>query len=61
MGREEAEKLLAQTDYFDYLEGRLMKVSLRPEFDSFDAWAYDRDNGQGAAQNAIDELRNAQN
>ena len=42
--------------YFDYLQGRVLKVSL--EGDSFDPWGYDRDNGQGSAQRVVDELRN---
>lgn len=56
MDREEAGQLLERTDYFDYLKGRVMKVSLKSEA-AFDEWGYDRDNGSGAAQRAIDELR----
>lgn len=41
--------------YFDYLQGRVMKVDLGG--DSFDPRLYDRDNGQGAARAAIEELR----
>lgn len=41
--------------HFDYFQGRVMKVDLGG--DSFDPWLYDRDNGEGAAQRAIDELR----
>lgn len=37
--------------YFDYLKGRVMKVNL--EGDSFDPRLFDRDNGQGAAENAL--------
>lgn len=44
--------------YFDYLNGRVMKVDLSK--DSFDPWLYDRDNGQGAAAKAIDALRSKQ-
>lgn len=36
---------------FDYLNGRVMKVSLSG--DEFDPWGYDRDNGQGAAERAL--------
>ena len=55
MTQEEAEGLLKQTTYFDYLNGRVMKVNLTG--DEFDTWGYDRDNGQGAAERAIAELR----
>jgi hypothetical protein len=41
--------------YFDYLQGRVMKVDLSG--DAFDAWLYDRDNGQGAAREVIANLR----
>jgi hypothetical protein len=37
--------------YFDYVLGRVMKVDLSE--DSFDHRLYDRDNGDGAAYNAI--------
>lgn len=52
---DEAENLLAQSDYFDYLKGRVMKITLKPE--GFDERAYDRDNGAGSAEAAISELR----
>lgn len=51
MDEEEAAELLADRTYFDYLEGRLMKVNL--ESDTLDTWAYNRDNGENAAENAI--------
>lgn len=41
--------------YFDYLNGKVMKVDLGQ--DEFDPRLYDRDNGEGAAQRAIDNLR----
>ena len=41
--------------YFDYLNGKVMKVDLGQ--DEFDPRLYDRDNGDGAAQQAIDNLR----
>lgn len=44
--------------YFDYLHGRVIKVDLSK--DEFDGWLYDRDCGEGAAQNAINELRKKQ-
>ena len=41
--------------YFDYLNGKVMKVDLGQ--DEFDSRLYDRDNGDGAAQRAIDNLK----
>ncbi len=41
--------------YFDYLNGRLMKVDITG--DSFSPDLYDRDNGHGAAAAAIDSIR----
>lgn len=55
MTREEAAQCLETSQYFDYLKGRVMKVSL--EGDELDPRLYDRDNGQGAAKQVIDELR----
>ena len=40
--------------YFDYLAGKVMKVDLKG--DSFDPWGYDRDNGKGAAQKAVNSI-----
>ena len=42
--------------YFDYLKGRVMKVNLEDP-SGFEEWLYDRDNGTGAAQRAIDALK----
>jgi hypothetical protein len=59
---EEATTILKQSKsydyYFDYLKGRVMKVSLASK-DHFDERLYDRDNGNGAAQQVIDQLRSA--
>lgn len=52
----EAEELLKQTTYFDYLKGRVMKVDLSHD-DSFEERLYDRDNGNGAAEKVISGLR----
>lgn len=41
--------------YFDYLNGKVMKIDIAP--DEIDPRLYDRDNGEGAAQRAIDNLR----
>jgi hypothetical protein len=55
MSNEEATQLLKQTRSFDYLKGRVMKVSFGS--DALEAKWYDRHNGQGTAQRVIDELR----
>jgi hypothetical protein len=59
MTREEAAELLAAEEgyyagYFDYLKGRSLKVDLRGGV--LTTWLYDRDNGQGAAQRALQPL-----
>ena len=53
MTTEQAEELLGRTKYFDYLQGRVMKLSFKDPA-KIETWLYDRDNGQGAAQRAID-------
>ena len=58
MSVEEAESVIAERGgdlYFDYHNGRVMKVDLSKE--SLYAVNYDRDNGEGAAQQVIDSLR----
>lgn len=50
------EDLLKETQSFDYLYGRVMKVDLSS--DEFEEWLYDRDCGAGAAQRAVDSIRN---
>ena len=56
MTLDEARKLIdAGKTYFDYLKGRVMKVDLGGN--DFDPSWYDRDNGKGAAQRAIDTLK----
>ena len=61
MTRKQAEKILesGQT-YFDYLYGRVMKVDLKSD-DGFEEWLYDRNNGTGAAQKAIEGIREVSN
>ncbi len=54
MDKQEASVLLAQGTYFDYIHGRVLKVDLSK--DTFDPYLYDRDNGDGAAQSAIDTI-----
>lgn len=52
----DAREIIEQTDdlYFDYLNGRVMKVDLNG--DAFDPSLYDRDNGDGAAARAVAAL-----
>lgn len=57
---EQAEEILKQTTDLDYLKGRVMKVNLSSDT-GFEEWLYDRDNGTGAAQRAIDSLRRVAN
>jgi hypothetical protein len=55
MTKDEAQQLLdAGNTYFDYLKGRVMKIDLSGP--TLDTWGYDRDNGNGAAQRAIDSI-----
>jgi len=60
MSMGEAVELLEKYKYFDYLKGRVMKIgfeghNLRDDMLRIDL--YDRDNGDGAAQRAINSLR----
>lgn len=41
--------------YFDYVKGRVVKCDLSG--DSFDSSLFNRDNGSGAAESVIEELR----
>lgn len=41
--------------YFDYVDGRVMKIDLSGS--ELNPWLYDRDNGQGAAATIIDALK----
>lgn len=55
MTKDQAQKLLDNGDrYFDYVKGRVMKVELSQDY--LDPWLYDRDNGQGEAQEALKHL-----
>ena len=51
--REEAESLVGE--YIDYLHGRVMKVQIGPG-DEFNESLYDRDNGTGVAQSAVNKV-----
>jgi hypothetical protein len=55
MSIEEADELLKDSYRFDYLHGKVMKISLEAQGE-FNPSLYDRDNGQGAAQRVINNL-----
>jgi hypothetical protein len=60
MTRAQAAELLdgeGESAYFDYLQGRAMKVDLGGE--ALDPRLCDRDNGEGAAERALAPLRAA--
>jgi hypothetical protein len=55
MTTQEAQTILDQGQtYFDYLKGRVMKIDLSG--DTLTPRLYDRDNGQGAAARALEQL-----
>lgn len=54
MSTEDAREILTKTQHFDYLRGRVMKISL--DEDEVQTRLYDRDNGDGAAERAIAHL-----
>lgn len=55
MAKEEAEALLKEQTYFDYLNGRVLKVDLSGDY--LDPWLYNRDNGQGVAERIVKSLK----
>lgn len=55
MTETEANALLKDNDYFDYLHGRVMKIRIAG--DDIEERLYDRDNGFGAAAIAVDTVR----
>ena len=57
---EEAEELLTKQRYFDYLNGRLMKIEIPENSDELAPWGYDRDLGKGAVARVIAELRSSE-
>jgi hypothetical protein len=57
MTEAQAAELLKTGSYFDYLHGRAMKVDLSG--DELDERLYDRDLGQGAAADAIAQVKAA--
>jgi hypothetical protein len=56
MGKNEAHELLNETTSFDYLKGRVMKISLKG--DELYTGLYNRDNGEGAAERIIQRIKN---
>ncbi len=56
MDKKEAKDLLSETKFFDYLEGRVMKLDFSTL--ELDTWLYNRDNGDNAAENIIKEIYN---
>lgn len=56
MTEVEAQSHLDESEdkYFDYLNGRVMKISLKN--DEVDTWLYNRDNGENAAEAVIGKL-----
>lgn len=60
--KAEAEQEIAESTennggFVDYVNGRVIKCKLYHGATEFDSWGYDRDNGPGAAQKVIDQLR----
>lgn len=52
MTKEQAQQILDEGQtYFDYLQGRVMKIDLSK--DELDTRLYNRDNGQNAAEEAL--------
>lgn len=55
MTKKEAEEIIKSQTYFDYFKGIVMKVDLSG--DTLDPRLYDRDNGIGAAERALKNLK----
>lgn len=59
MTEADAQKVLDEEGpYFDYLRGRVMKIAI--DGDEIETRLYNRDNGEGAAERAVDALRATQ-
>ena len=52
----QASQFLMTTEYFDYINGRILKVDLSGKY-GFDETAYDLYNGKGSAQLALDDVK----
>ncbi len=55
MAAEQAQENIGEFGYFDYVLGRVMKIDLSG--DEVSTGGYNRDNGQGAVEEIIAELR----
>lgn len=55
MNVEQARQYLDRSHDFDYLNGRVMKIDLSS--DEVDTRLYNRDNGEGAAEEIIEKIR----
>ena len=56
MSIDSAREILKDSNgYFDYLQGRVMKVDISG--DNLDPYLYDRDNGSGAALQVVESVR----
>ena len=55
MSIEEARMFLQETMEFDYLKGRVMKIDLTGNL--LETSLYDRDNGEGAAEKVIENVK----
>lgn len=56
MTLRQARELLMTTEYFDYLNGRNLEIDLSGKT-GFDETLYDKYNGKGAAQLALDDVK----
>lgn len=52
---DHAREILKTQHDFDYLYGRVMKISVSG--DELNPWLFDRDNGEGAVEEIINDLR----
>ena len=53
---DEQKAVNAVNGYIDYFQGRVIKCDISG--DTADPWLYDRDNGEGAFQRVVSQLRN---
>lgn len=55
MTYKEAKQIIKKTKKFDYLYGRVMKIDLSG--DELRTYLYNRDNGEGRAEQLIEEIK----
>ena len=53
---DEQKAVNAVNGYIDYFQGRVIKCDISG--DTADPWLYDRDNGEGAFQRIVSQIRN---